>query len=214
MDGANPLPLRALLWTNTLLVTAAAGAYLLAAVRPELLPQWLQPVGQPAGGTAWAVYCGSVLLILANGWALVRRRRPEALRFVFSEAPGGRVKVAREALETGLRQAGEALEEVTRLRIGIGHGGLKRIRVTGLFQCPEGVNNLAAGQRLRQALTQRFHDMVRPSEGVRVDFDIEFLGFAGRMPKKPEPEPAPEEVPEPFTGPRYPIDDDEGQVQP
>ena len=40
---------------------------------------------------------------------------------------------------------------------------------------------------------------------------IEFAGFQGRLTRKQEePEPAPEEPDAPFTGPRYPIDEDGG----
>jgi hypothetical protein len=47
--------------------------------------------------------------------------------------------------------------------------------------------------------------MVRPADGARIEFDLEFQGFAGKLGKKAE---VPPPEPPPFTGPKYPIDDD------
>ena len=135
-----------------------------------------------------------------------RREQAPPSNWVLSETPSGPVRVAREALENGLRQAGEALAEVTRLRVQIDLRTQKRILVTGFFQCAEGTNNLAASQRLRQAMGDRFGEMVRPADGVRVDYDLEFQGFAGKLGKKAGVVPPPE--PPPFTGPKYPIYDE------
>jgi len=42
-----------------------------------------------------------------------------------------------------------------------------------------------------------------------VDFEIEFVGFAGKLTRKAAAEtPPPPQDPSPFTGPQYPIDDD------
>jgi hypothetical protein len=136
----------------------------------------------------------------------VRRREQEPpSHWVVSDTPSGPVRIAREALETGLQKAGEGLAEVTRVRVQVDPRQSKRIQVTGQFWCAEGTNNLAASQRLRAALTDRLHEMVRPLDGARFEFDLEFQGFAGKLGKKvdvPPPEPPP------FTGPKYPIDDE------
>ena len=42
-----------------------------------------------------------------------------------------------------------------------------------------------------------------------MEFEHEFQGFAGKMQKRTAEEPPPEET-VPFTGPRYPIDAEEG----
>jgi hypothetical protein len=136
-------------------------------------------------------------------------RRPERLppsNWVVSETPSGPVRVSREALEVGLRLAGEALPEVTRLRVQVDTSVQKRILVTGQFQCAEGQSNLAASQRLRQAMIDRFGEMVRTADGGRVEFDLEFQGFVGKLGKKGEVPPPNDQAP--FTGPKYPIDDD------
>ena len=118
-----------------------------------------------------------------------------------------RLARAREALENGLRTAGEALPEITRLRVQVDTRAPKRLLVVVMFQCAEGTNNLAASQRLRQALVDRFGEMVRPLDGGHPEFDLEFQGFAGKLGKKAAEIPPPED-PAPFTGPKYPIDDD------
>ena len=155
------------------------------------------------------VVFGAALLIVLNVLYVIYRRRPkEPLRFVPSAGPGGPVRIAREALESGLRAAGERLDVVTRLRVTVEHGGVKRILVRAFFQSPDGVAILDASRDLRQALTDRFHEMVRVQDGVRAEFEIEFVGFSGKLAKKPEPA-APPEEPSPFTGPKYPLPEDD-----
>ncbi len=154
------------------------------------------------------VVVGAALLLVLNLLYFLYGRRPkEPLRYVASHASGGVVRVAREALETGLRNAGEALDEVTRLRVSVESGGLKRIVVRAFFQAPDGVALQDTSRRLRAALATRYAEMVRPAEGMRTDFEIEFVGFSGKLPPRPKTPPAEEER-APFTGPQYPIDDD------
>ena len=54
--------------------------------------------------------------------------------------------------------------------------------------------------------------MVRLSDGHRLEWDVEFGGFQGRRSRRPGEDPVTSEGsddPEvPFTGPRYPIDED------
>ena len=161
-------------------------------------------------GTGWIALLGALTLLACNGAYLVRRRLGEPPRYVLSEAPGGAVRVSRDALETGLRGAGEALPEITRLRVSVESDGSKKVRVRGQFQCPEGIPNLEASRLLRQALDQRFAEMVQLGDGARVEMQIEFLGFAGKLiPKTTDDPPEPEPDEPSFSGPRYPIDDDD-----
>lgn len=160
-------------------------------------------------GTAWGVFLGCVALLLANfAWLVRRPERLPPTNWVLSETPSGPVRIAREALEAGLRQAGEALPEVTRLRVQVDMSTPKRLVLVGQFQCAETTNNLAASQRLRQALLDRFGAMVQTTDGVRVEVDLEFQGFAGKLGKKAAEMPAQDDN-TPFTGPKYPIDDDQ-----
>src|SRR5690606_729353 len=105
---------------------------------------------------------------------------------VQSETPEGPVKVSREALESGLRAAGEALDEISRLRVAIETVGPtgRRVVVKAQFQAPEGVSLQLANQRLRAALRRRFDELVRLADGGRLDLEIEFVGFQGRLAKK------------------------------
>jgi len=165
--------------------------------------------------SAWVVFLVALLLSLANLLWLVRGSRgpAELPRHVVSDAPGGTVKVSCDAVETGLRTAGEALPEITRVRVQVfPNPSAKKARVQAWFQCPEGVSNLEASRRLRQSLQDRFATMVRLPEGGRAEFEIEFLGFSGRLRKSDEVRTetaTAEEEPPPFRGPQYPIPEEE-----
>lgn len=156
---------------------------------------------------AWlAVFAATGLLVWNFAWLVRRREQAPPTNWVISDTPSGPVRIAREAIENGLQKAGETLPEVTRVRVQVDTRTQKRILVTGQFHCAEGTNNLAASQRLRGVMADRFAEMVRPVDGARIEFDLEFQGFAGKLGKKGAEVPPPE--PPPFTGPKYPIDDD------
>ena len=212
---------RLLLVVNLAAANAAAAVIVLGFVRPGFVGVDAGVLGQafadqrvavlPLGTrVAIGVFIAALLLLLLNFAWLVRRAPQAPPDFVVSETPTGSVRVAREALEAGLRAAGEALPEITRLRVQVDTAANKWLLVHGQFQVAEGLANLAASQRLRQALRDRFGAMVRPTPGTRVEFDLEFQGFAGKLPKKAgETAPALEPEHQPFTGPQYPIDDEE-----
>lgn len=216
-DGIK-LSSRILLVVDLAAGTLSAAAVVLAFVRPGALG--LEPVAAAsprivalplATPVAWGLFLGAVVLLLWNfAWLVRRSPGPGPRTYVLSESPSGQVKVAREALESGLRSAGESLAEITRLRVQVDCGQPKRIAVQVVFQCAEGTSNLNASQRLRQVLKERFSDMVQLGSGNRVDFELEFQGFFGKLGKKGDRQPAAEPEPAPFTGPQYPIEDDEG----
>lgn len=161
---------------------------------------------------AWFALLVAIALLLANfTWLLRRREQAPPSNWVLSATPSGPVRISREALEAGLQKAGEALPEITRLRVGVDTRTPKRVLVTAYFQCAEGAGNLAASQRLRQVLAERFGAMVHLADGARVEFELEFQGFAGKLGRKNvDLSPPVAESEPPFTGPRYPIDDDGG----
>lgn len=197
----------AALWIATFLQPAVLGGSLGAVPGQERV--LVMPLHTAA---AWIAFLSAVGLLLWNFAALVRRREGSApSNWVISETAGGPVRVAREAIEAGLRIAGESLPEVTRLRVQL-DATPKRLRVLGMFHCAEGRDHLAASQRLRKAMEQRFGELVRLGDGARAEFEIEFQGFSGKVAKNAvEPPSDPEADEEPFRGPQYPIDDDEGQ---
>lgn len=208
---------RLLLVTNLVVANGLAAWFVMVFLQPTLLGVPLPagvdfgervavlPLARPA---TYAALAGGVLLLLWNfAWLVRRREQPLPTNWVVSDTPSGPVRVAREALENGLRSAGEALPEITRLRVLVDTRSGKRLAVTAMFQCAEGTSNLAASQRLRQALADRFGEMVRPLDGAMPEFDLEFQGFAGKLGKKAADIPPPDD-PAPFTGPKYPIDDD------
>ncbi len=158
-----------------------------------------------------AALFGSVLLV-GNVLYLVYGLRPKTpSQHVISETRDGPVKISREALESGLRTAGEKLDEVSRLRVTIDTERKRSVVVVrAQFQAPEGVHVQHASKNVRQAVLRRFDELVKLPDGRRVELDIEFLGFAGKLLKKPPPaDPPKEEQPTSFTGPKYPIDDED-----
>ncbi|MEO6596727.1 MAG: hypothetical protein ABIP94_18425 [Planctomycetota bacterium] len=213
---------RLLLLTDLVVANAAAAVYVLTFLKPGFVGY--DSVGRDTGPAmafsgnrvavlpldttlAWVVFAVCVALMFWNfAWLVRRRQNVPPSNWVVSETPSGPVRVAKEALEVSLQKAGEALPEVTRLRVQVDTASPKRILVTGQFQSAEGTSNLAASQRLRSAMVSRFAEMVRPLDGGRVEFDLEFQGYAGKLGKKAGEVPPATEAP--FTGPKYPIDDE------
>jgi hypothetical protein len=207
---------RLLLVTNLVVANAAAAVFVVAMAQPTVLG--LEPAAEAASGQRtvllplalpwmWFLLAFAIVLLLWNfAWLVRRREQLPPSNWVVSDTPSGPVRVAREALENGLRVAGEGLPEITRLRVQVDTRLPKRILVTAQFQAAEGTNNLAASQRLRQVMHDRFAEMVRLVDNMQAEFELEFQGFAGKLGKKAAEVPPPE--PAPFTGPKYPIDDD------
>jgi hypothetical protein len=204
---------RVLVAANVLGALAAACFVVVLYVAPGMVGSYddvARDVRIPVrASTLWdLVFVVALGLLALNLLYFAYGRRPRApLHFVPSESPGGVVKVSREALEGGLRAAGESLDVVSRLRVNVEHGAPKRVVVRALFQAPEGVSILEAGHELRSALAGRFQEMVQVTDGVKAEFDIEFVGFSGKLARKRED--LPKEEPPPFTGPKYPIPEED-----
>lgn len=193
----------AAIWVVTFLQPGALGDRAAASAEPGRAAR--VPLDTPA---AWLSFLGAVALLLWNfSWLVRRREKVPPSNWILSETGSGPVRVAREAIETGLRLAGEALPEITRVRVQVDNRTPKRILVTGQFHCAEGQNHLHASQRLRQAMRDRFAELVRLGDGTRAEFEFEFQGFLGKLDKRAGEVP-PAEDPQPFTGPQYPIDDE------
>ena len=213
------LPGRLLLLLNLCASTLGAATAVVLFVRPIALGVaaeeaesgrvLLLPVGTPMG---WAVFLAALSLLLCNfGWLVRRSPRPLPRDFLMSSTSAGPVRIAREALESGLRATGEDVADVTRLRVQVDCAQQKRIVIKAALQCAEGASNHECCQRLRLALERRFLDMVHLGEGARADFELEFQGFFGKPSRKgSQARSAVEPEPEPFSGPKYPIDDEDG----
>ncbi|MFN3240388.1 MAG: hypothetical protein ACE37K_02620 [Planctomycetota bacterium] len=212
---------RLLLVVNVAVANGVAALWIATFLQPRVLGNdlgpipsehrmLLMPLQTPA---AWIALFLAVGLLLWNFAYLVRRREdglPD--HWILSESSTGPVRVAREAVEMGLRLAGEALPEVTRLRVQVHRPNQKRLRIVGQFTCAEGQDHLLGSQRLRQALELRFGELVRVTDGMRAEFELEFQGFAGKLAKNaPEVPKATPAEPEPFRGPQYPIDEDDDE---
>ncbi len=174
---------------------------------------WLQLGGESpyrhAVGTALVV--GWVLFVLNLLRLYVfRRGSGENEDYILSHGgAGGGVRVAVEAIRNELKAAAEQLPEVTRCKISIMRPGPKRVKIHAAYNAREGSNILEISEKLRKVLREKFQEMVPLGEGARVEVEIDFESFAGKAPKKADREEegaGPE--PPPFTGPKYPVDED------
>ncbi len=151
-------------------------------------------------------------LVVVSGnllWLVYGRAPRIPMDHVVSVAPDGPVRVSREAIESRLRGAGEELEHVTRLRISLEAAGPKRILILAVSLAPDGVSIQTTSQSLRTTLDRTFRSLVNLAEGSRFSIDIEFASFAGKISKKDGQSPEPSPAEESFTGPKYPIDEDD-----
>jgi hypothetical protein len=202
---------RLLAATHVLAGLAALVVVVTVYLAPHLVGPYDESTGTvplPVRGTtlASAIFWLALLLLVVDLLYLAYGRAPRRpLQHVTSEGLGGTVKVSRDAIEAALRTRGEALAEVSRLRVMVEQAGLKRLLVRAQFQAPDGVTILEASSRLRDVLGTRFRELVHLTEGWRVEFEMEFLGFQGKY-QRPE---ADAEPVVPFTGPQYPIDDED-----
>ena len=213
-----------LLWlANVTAGIVFAGFWCLVFVAPERMSSALPVASNQLPGVFQLLVRGNgwmqivalltTLLLVANiAWLLYGKQPKAPTSHVISETQDGPVKISREALETTLRTAGEALDEISRLRISVDpSAGAKRILVRAQFQAPDGLSIQDASQKLRRTMALRFQELVQLSEGTRLEMDIEFLGFSGKLSKRPASETEDVETVEPqaFSGPKYPIDDDD-----
>jgi len=132
-----------------------------------------------------------------------------------SHTANGPVQVAREAIVAGLKSSGEELDHIARLRIQVVTPSKKRILIVAQYLAPEGVQILDLSSELRTELRNRFFQMVELDSETQLEFSITFEGFHGKAKAKaeqPEAEKSKEAPLQPFTGPRYPIDDNGEEV--
>jgi len=206
---------RGLVLLNLAVAVGAATVVVLAWVAPGRLGTWDEAAGTltlhlaDRPGVRSVSWLG-LLLIAADVLYLLYGRAPRApLRHLVSETREGSVMVTREAVENSLRAAGESLAEISRLRVSVRQTGMRRLVVHAWFTAPETTSIATASQTLRRALRQRFETMVQMPDGTRVEYELEFGGFSGRGAKKATEAPAPQEPGVPFTGPQYPIEEDD-----
>lgn len=196
-------------------------AALLSAV--YFVAQFFTPADHPegqlpnVGAGVLAAFGAGVLLMNFLRLVYLRAGRRDQDGPLASHTAAGTVQVSREAIVASLRSAGESLDEVSRLRVQVLTTGKRRCLLVAHYLAPEGVSILDLSEKLRNVLRERFLNMVQLEKDARLDIQITFEGFHGKLrPPAPETkdtddEPRRGEGPavQPFTGPRYPIDDDE-----
>lgn len=204
-----------LLVANLAAANAAAAAAVVGFARPSVLDSiaGFESTRRITIGLetpmAWLVFAAAIVLLLANfAWLVRPKAQATAEAFVLSQAPGGVVRIAREALESALQRTADTVPMLTRARVRVTLPGRSRVVVHAQYCCAEGAGSLAVSQRLRGALASRCEELVRLGEGGKVEFELEFLGFQGKLGKEALAAQAEDEE-VPFTGPKYPIDDEE-----
>lgn len=211
------LPRRLLLLANVLAASVSALFWILLFLAPGAFSQDAAAASdhelatdiRSRAGPQGAALFGLALLLLNFLYMLYGRRATQLARHVHSVSPDGPVEVACDVVEQALRRSGEALEEIAKLRIVV-EPTPKRVLVRAQFQAPDGVPIHEVSQRLRASLSARFAELVTLPSGARVEFAIEFMGFSGRVARRESPaEPAETEERSPFTGPEYPIDEED-----
>jgi hypothetical protein len=171
------------------------------------------PETRAAFGNLPVAMAVSLILLNALRFFYLRRPRQETL-FLLSHGREGQVRIAREAIESSLKVAGEQIREIGRVRVQVGLVAPRRVQIRAFFVLVEGTRIMDVSARLRGALRERFAEMVSLEPGSQVECVLEFEGFATRPSRKGEKgeegksqAPAKAFEPPPFTGPRYPIDD-------
>ncbi|HHI79670.1 MAG TPA: hypothetical protein ENK02_06790 [Planctomycetes bacterium] len=168
----------------------------------------------PVSKKVLALLGASVLILNLLRW-LYLRSGPNALLEgpLLSQTKHGVVQVSREAIEAGLRSAGEALPEVSRLRVRILTPTKRKILIRAHYTTPEGIDIFDLSARLRRTLLEGFERMVQLEREGKLEIELVFDGFYGKV-KAPKAAPESKEKKaesqetesQPFTGPRYPID--------
>lgn len=215
-SGVEQILGRLLLFANIAAAIVACLVALLVWAAPEAMstvsnrePGVFRIAVRDASGLGLVAFAAAVLLVgdvLWLAWGLAPRG-PQAA--VVSVTDAGPVRVSREALETGLRAAGEGIPDLARLRVHVDTRSRGRlIVVQAQFQAKDGASLERVSADLRRVLTDRFRQLVQLPAHARLELALEFGGFVGRGAKAAEATPPPEPESQPFTGPRYPIDED------
>jgi hypothetical protein len=190
---------------NTLMALFAAFLFLVGYFREDPLP---------ISKKVLALFGASVLVLNLLRW-LYLRSGPNALLEgpLLSQTKHGVVQVSREAIEAGLRSAGEALPEVSRLRVRILTPTKRKILIRAHYTTPEGIDIFDLSARLRRTLLEGFERMVQLEREGKLEIELVFDGFYGKVKvakpqaeAKGKTEKTKEPESQPFTGPRYPID--------
>ncbi|PIE22196.1 MAG: hypothetical protein CSA62_13460 [Planctomycetota bacterium] len=211
------------LFGRRIVAIANTAAALLSAL--YFVAQFLTPAEHPpgqlpnVGAGVLAIFGFAVLAMNFLRLVYLRSGRRDQEGPLTSRAANGSVQVSREAIVAALRSAGEALDEVSRVRVQVSNPGKRRILIVAQYLAREGVPILDLSGKLRTVLRERFLGMVQLEKEARLDIEITFEGFHGKL-RSPQPDAQKERAEEadatgegpavhPFTGPRYPIDDDE-----
>ena len=179
-------------------------------------------------GLAWPIVAAiAALLLLGNLLWLIYGGAPATPpSHIQSASKDGVIRISRDAVESALRQRGEQVEGVSRVRVALEPSpGPRRVRLRVSFHCIDDADVGLVGGEMRSAIRTRVVELVHLPEGHRLDLGLEFLGFVQKSSKRLASDAkasagsegegsgggedsAREDPVEPFTGPRYPVEDD------
>ncbi len=162
----------------------------------------------PGGVRVVAVLLAAGVLALEVVWAVLFLRelvKGEGSQYLLSRTKEGTARISLRAIQASLMRRVRDLPEVIGARVTVRRPETRRLRIEVSYTTTEDRNAIQVSESLRRLLRERFEELVQSEEGFEVEFDIKIDGFV------PAPGPARKEEetrkePEPFTGPRYPID--------
>ena len=179
------------LFGRRIVAVANTVAALLSAL--YFVAQFFTPGDHPAGqlpnvGTGvLAVFGAGVLAMNFLRLVYLRAGRRDQEGPLTSHTDNGTVQVSREAIVAALRSAGEAMDEVSRVRVQVTNPAKRRTLIVAQYLAPEGVPILDLSAKLRTVLRERFLGMVQLEKESRLDIEITFEGFHGKL-RSPQPD--------------------------
>ncbi len=164
------------------------------------------------------VAIGAFSIILCNILALVSlssRTRSTEEQYILTKNPDGQARVAVAAIRDSLQRVVEEFPGVDSARVGVTKLANKKVVVQTNFRTAHGASVVQVTEAMRQALRNRFDEIVQLAEGEAAVFEFNLEGFLADSSAPEAPVPPPEPEPEnenraTFTGPKYPIEETEG----
>jgi len=165
-------------------------------------------VDAPQGARVPALLVGMAVLALDVVWIVLFFRellQGEGSQYLLSRTAEGTARISLRAVQTSLLRRAREAEEVIGVKLVLRRPVEKKLRVEVSYTTTEDRNAIKVSEALRRMLRERFAELVQPEEDFEVEFDVKVEGFVPGTAPAREPR-AEQEEPEPFRGPKYPVD--------